>query len=375
MVGPDADARGPDRYRSSRRRSPGTSTNFWPTTRSSRPTPGTITTWAARHLKIRRGMMFSCSGNLATMARLPCERRALAYPGRQVVAFVGDGGFSMLMCEFITAVKYGLPVKVVVIKNNTLGQIKWEQMVFLGNPEYGVELQPIDFVKFAEACGGVGFRCEKPEEVRPALEMAFASKKPAVVEAVVDPFEPPMPPQTSATQALHLAESLARGEPHRGKIATTIFRDKLTEFFGELLKHLIKNEVPRRRGHSRSDGLALRHAAAGFCGPERASRGLRNNRRQAIGTATRFRYNQVPVASGLIPPKYWNLRPVSLVRGKPVSDEPRATRPALKRGPALPRRPYVGACRPLLAEPRPPGGRSPLGPSSPKRPTVRLGGP
>ena len=69
----------------------------------------------------------------------------IAYPERQCVAFVGDGGFSMLMAEFATCVKYKLPVKVVVIKNNTLGQIKWEQMVFLGNPEYGCDLQPIDF--------------------------------------------------------------------------------------------------------------------------------------------------------------------------------------------------------------------------------------
>ena len=132
---------------------------------------GTITTWAARHIKIRRGMKFSCSGNLATMAPgLPYANGAqIAYPDRQVVAFVGDGGFTMLMMEFVTAVKHKLPIKVIIIKNNTLGQIKWEQMVFLGNPEYGVELHPIDFVKFAEACGGVGFRCERPEEVRPAL--------------------------------------------------------------------------------------------------------------------------------------------------------------------------------------------------------------
>ena len=116
-------------------------------------------------------MKFSCSGNLATMAPgLPYAIGAqVAYPDRQVVAFVGDGGFTMLMMEFVTAVKHKLPIKVIIIKNNTLGQIKWEQMVFLGNPEYGVELQPIDFVKFAEACGGVGFRCEKPDEVRPAL--------------------------------------------------------------------------------------------------------------------------------------------------------------------------------------------------------------
>jgi pyruvate dehydrogenase (quinone) len=192
---------------------------------------GTITTWAARHIHIRRGQKFSLSGNLATMAPgLPYALGAqAAYPGRQVVAFVGDGGFTMLMGDFATAVKHDLPIKVVVIKNNTLGQIKWEQLVFLGNPEYAVELHPIDFVQFAEACGGFGIRCETPDQVRPALERAFASPTPALVEAVVDPFEPPMPPQATPTQALHLAEALARGEPDRGKIIASIFEDKLRE--------------------------------------------------------------------------------------------------------------------------------------------------
>src|SRR5437868_4203224 len=156
---------------------------------------GTITTGAARYVNLRRGQLFSCSGNLASMAPgLPYAIAAqVAYPDRQSVAFVGDGGFTMLMGEFATAVKYGLPITVVIIKNDTLGMIKWEQMVFLGNPEYGVELQPIDFVKFAEACGGYGYRCEKPQEVRSALEHAFTTKGPALVEAVVDPYEPPMP--------------------------------------------------------------------------------------------------------------------------------------------------------------------------------------
>jgi pyruvate dehydrogenase (quinone)/pyruvate oxidase len=195
---------------------------------------GTITTWVARHVDMRRGRMFSCSGNLATMAPgLPYAIAAqVAYPGRQVVAFVGDGGFTMLMGEFATAVKYALPIKVVVIKNNTLGQIKWEQMVFLGNPEYGCELHPIDFVKFAEACGGAGFRCERPDEVTLALEAALRDPGPALVEAVVDPFEPPMPAQVTPEQAYYLAKSLARGQPQRGRIALTIFRDKVRDFTG-----------------------------------------------------------------------------------------------------------------------------------------------
>ncbi|HYO49673.1 MAG TPA: thiamine pyrophosphate-binding protein, partial [Chloroflexia bacterium] len=119
---------------------------------------GTIATWAARQIKIKRGQRFSLSGNLASMANgLPYAIGAqVAFPGRQCVAFVGDGGFEMLMAEFAACVQQNIPVKVVIIKNNTLGMIKWEQMVFLGNPEYGVELSPIDFVKFAEACGGRG---------------------------------------------------------------------------------------------------------------------------------------------------------------------------------------------------------------------------
>jgi pyruvate dehydrogenase (quinone)/pyruvate oxidase len=192
---------------------------------------GTVTAFVARQIAIRRRQLFSCSGNLATMAcGLPYTIAAqIAYPERQCVAFVGDGAFTMLMGELATAVKYGLPITIVVVKNNTLGMIKWEQMVFLGNPEYGVELEPIDFVKFADACGAIGFRCQKPEEVMPALEAALSAKRPAVVEAIVDPYEPPMPARVKAKQAINMAKALARGEPHRGRIALTLFRDKIRD--------------------------------------------------------------------------------------------------------------------------------------------------
>jgi pyruvate dehydrogenase (quinone)/pyruvate oxidase len=192
---------------------------------------GTITTWIARHFKIRGQQKFSCSGTLATMAcGLPYAIAAkVAFPERQSIAFVGDGGFTMLMGEFLTAVKYGLPIVVVIIKNNTLGQIKWEQIVFLGNPEYGCELHNPDFARYAEACGGLGLTVERPEEIRPALERALASERPALVEVVVDPFEPPMPPKISLEQALHFAEALTKGQPAGGRIALTLFRDKLNE--------------------------------------------------------------------------------------------------------------------------------------------------
>ena len=135
----------------------------------------------------------------------------------------------MLMAEFATAVKYRLPIKVIIIKNNTLGQIKWEQMVFLGNPEYGCELHPIDFAAFARACGGVGITIEDPRECGPVLDEALRSPHPVIVEAIVDPFEPPMPAKIEPKQAARFAEALARGEPNRMKIVTTIAGDKVRE--------------------------------------------------------------------------------------------------------------------------------------------------
>jgi pyruvate dehydrogenase (quinone) len=192
---------------------------------------GTITTWIARHLRMRGNMMFSCSGNLASMAcGLPYAiAGAVAYPGRQVVAFVGDGGFTMLIGELATCVKYGLDVKIVVIKNNTLGQIKWEQMVFLGNPEYVCELQPIDFAAAARAFGVAGFTVDDPVHCAEVLRQALNTPGPVVVEAVVDPHEPPMPPKATLKQVTHLAQSLARGTPARGKIALTIASDVVRE--------------------------------------------------------------------------------------------------------------------------------------------------
>jgi pyruvate dehydrogenase (quinone)/pyruvate oxidase len=192
---------------------------------------GTITTWWARHIPAKRGQMHSVSGTLATMAcGLPYANAAqIAFPDRQVVAFVGDGGFSMLMSEFATAVKYQLPIKVIVIKNNVLGQIKWEQMVFLGNPEYGVELQPIDFAAFARACGGHGFTIEDPAQCSAIMEEALATSGPVVIEALVDPYEPPMPANISLKQAAHFYESLIRGEPNRLRIALTTLSDKIRE--------------------------------------------------------------------------------------------------------------------------------------------------
>ncbi len=192
---------------------------------------GTIATWAARYIEMRGSMKFSLSGSLATMANgLPYSiGAAVAYPGRQVVCVVGDGGLTMLMGEIATLVKYNLPVKVIVIKNNVLGEIKWEQMVQEGNPQFGVELQPIDFAAFAKACGAAGYTIDEPGQAEAVLREALAHPGPALIEAVVDPNEPPMPGKISTQQALHFAEALAKGEHNRFDIIKTVLKDKVRE--------------------------------------------------------------------------------------------------------------------------------------------------
>jgi len=192
---------------------------------------GTIATWAARYIEMRGEMQFSLSGTLATMANgLPYSiGAAIAYPGRQVVCIVGDGGFTMLMGEVATLVKYKLPVKVIIIKNDVLGMIKWEQMVLEGNPQFGVELQPIEFAAYARACGAAGFTIERPEECEGTLREAMEYDGPAIVEAVVDANEPPLPGNISVKQALHFAEALARGEKGGWEIIKTVIKDKIRE--------------------------------------------------------------------------------------------------------------------------------------------------
>ena len=192
---------------------------------------GTIATWTARYIDMRDDMQFSLSGSLATMANgLPYSiGAAVAYPGRQVVCVVGDGGLTMLMGEVATLVKYNLNVKVIVIKNNVLGEIKWEQMVLDGNPQFGVQLQPIDFAGFATNCGAAGFTIERPEEAEPVLREALAHRGPVVIQAVVDPNEPPMPGQVNTEQAAKFAEALLRGEKERWSIIKTVLEDKVRE--------------------------------------------------------------------------------------------------------------------------------------------------
>jgi len=178
----------------------------------------------ARYCAARGEQRYAGSGLLASMAcALPYAIAAqLAFPERQVVAFAGDGGMAMLMCELATVVRYRLPIKIVIVRNDSLGQIKWEQMMFLGNPEFECALQPIDFVKAAEAFGLRGFRVERSEDCGRVLDQALAHPGPALVEAIIDPAEPLLPPKRMPKYADNLKKALAQGTPGKEAIEHAI---------------------------------------------------------------------------------------------------------------------------------------------------------
>ncbi len=165
---------------------------------------GTSNAWTARHLIITENRRFTLSSSLGTMAfALPGAIGAqLAFPDRQVIAIAGDGGFAMLMADFVTAVKYDLAITCVVLDNAKLGFIALEQEG-KGLPEHSIDLLNPDFAQFAQACGGVGVRVEDPDDLAEALRIAFASSRPTVVSVAVNPDELIMPPKITLDQAYH----------------------------------------------------------------------------------------------------------------------------------------------------------------------------
>jgi thiamine pyrophosphate-dependent acetolactate synthase large subunit-like protein len=181
----------------------------------------------ARYVQARGTQRFAGSGMLATMAcSIPYAiAAALAFPGRQVVAFTGDGGLSMLLGELATIVRYRLPIKIVVMKNNSLGQIKWEQLMFLGNQEYECDLTPIDFARVAEGFGIGGFRTDSPHTVGGALDAAFSHDGPALLEASVDPYEPLLPAKRIEKFARNLQKALDAGTRDAEQIRAALARE------------------------------------------------------------------------------------------------------------------------------------------------------
>jgi pyruvate dehydrogenase (quinone)/pyruvate oxidase len=185
---------------------------------------GTTAMWISRDIGMREGQRFTVSGLLASMAcALPYAIGAqTAFPDRQVVAFVGDGGLAMLLGDLATLTKYNLPVKVIVLKNNVLGMIRWEQLMWVGNPEYGIELQDIDFVKIAEGFGLTALHTENPDDVRETIALALRTPGPVLVEAVVDPYQPMMDGSVKPMQAEHVGKALANGEANVERVTRRV---------------------------------------------------------------------------------------------------------------------------------------------------------
>ena len=191
---------------------------------------GQNTSFMAKGIEANGKRRIAGSGLLASMgSALPYAiGAAVAFPERQVVAFVGDGGLAQSLGDLATLARYGLNVKVVVASNNALNQIRWEQLMNEGNPETEIDLSPIDFPKVAEACGLAGFRVKGPADVDAVVAQAFAHDGPALVQADVDPLEPFMPARLKPELAEHYAEALEKGEPHRETIVREL-REKADE--------------------------------------------------------------------------------------------------------------------------------------------------
>lgn len=181
----------------------------------------------ARHIRMQPGHDFGVSGLLASMAcAIPYAVAAgCAFPGRPIFGVIGDGGLSMQLGEFATAVAMRLPLKLLVLRNGTLGQIKWEQLLFLGNPDFGVEVPAIDFANAAEAMGGRGFTIERPGEAGRVLDEALAAPGPVIIQAIVDGNEPLLPAVVSDTYAEHLRKALAKGAGDAAAIRAALARE------------------------------------------------------------------------------------------------------------------------------------------------------
>ncbi|GAB7523959.1 thiamine pyrophosphate-requiring protein [Paraburkholderia sp. 2C] len=198
---------------------------------------GSCANWYARDLKIRRGMMASLSGGLASMgAAVPYAIAAkFAYPGRPVIAMVGDGAMQMNnMAELITVSKYWKQWAdprwiCMVLNNEDLNQVTWEQRVMNGDPKFNASQQipDVPYHRFAELIGLTGIFVDKAEQLADAWETALAAKRPVVLEVKCDPEVPPLPPHVTLPQAKAFARTLMEGDPKEGSVIANTARQVL----------------------------------------------------------------------------------------------------------------------------------------------------
>jgi pyruvate dehydrogenase (quinone) len=201
---------------------------------------GSVASWYARDLKVRKGMMGSLSGNLATMGPgVPYVIAAkFAFPERIAIALVGDGAFQMNgMNEMITVAKYWREWRdprlvVCVINNHDLNMVTWEQRVMAGDPKFEAsqDLPDFGYAAYAELLGLKGIRVDRPEGIAAAWEEALAADRPCLVEFICDPEVPPLPPHITVEQARNFMTSLLR-DPSR----THMLKDSMKQLLGGVL--------------------------------------------------------------------------------------------------------------------------------------------
>ena len=201
---------------------------------------GSGTNWWARQLRLRDGMRAALSGTLATMgAAVPYAVAAkLAHPDRPVIAVAGDGAMQMNgINALIDAARYhprwsDPRLVVLVLNNGDLNQVTWEQRVMAGDPKLAAsqELPEFGYARYAELLGLKGIRVDAPDDVSAAWQEALSADRPAVVEAIVDPEVPPLPPHIRFEQARSLSQALLKGDPHAAGVLRQSLKGKLQEF-------------------------------------------------------------------------------------------------------------------------------------------------
>jgi pyruvate dehydrogenase (quinone) len=201
---------------------------------------GSAANWFARDIKVRKGMMASLSGTLATMGPgVPYAIAAkFAHPNRPVFALVGDGAMQMNgINELITIAKYrhrrpDQRLVILVLNNRDLNQVTWEQRAMEGDPKYegSQDLPDFPYARYAEMLGLKGIRVDSPDRVAAAWDEALASDRPVVYEAVTDPEVPPLPPHITIEQAKALTSALLAGDPSSREIIKQSFKQKAQEF-------------------------------------------------------------------------------------------------------------------------------------------------
>ncbi len=199
---------------------------------------GSCANWYARDIKVRRGMMCSLSGGLASMgAAVPYAIAAkFAHPDRPVVALVGDGAMQMNnMAELITVTKYWRewadPTWVCCVFNNEdLNQVTWEQRVMEGDPKFNAsqQLPNVPYHKFAELIGLKGIYVDNPDRVGAAWAEALASRVPTVLEVKTDPNVPPLPPHITFDEAKKFTSTLIKGDPEEGSLILDTAKEVLS---------------------------------------------------------------------------------------------------------------------------------------------------